>query len=132
MKKLSFEAKLLLMTLLCSVPSGIGLIVFMLKAGVSVYLTAMIGIILFIVIVWCATAISSKTSYLFLTLSNLLEAMTQGDYSLKGRKEYTDSALDNLMAQINLLPWREARRRSTRPSARSRSRRARSAHVSGP
>ena len=103
MKKLSFEAKLLFMILLCSVPSGIGLIVFMLIAGVSVYLTAMIGIILFIVIAWCAAAATHKTNYLFLTLSNLLEAMTHGDYSLKGRKESTDSALDNLVSQINLL-----------------------------
>ena len=101
--KLSFELKLLLLALLASVPSTIGLIVFMLKAGVSVYLTAMIGIILFMVIAWCIATIVGKTSFLFRTLSNLLEAMTNGDYSLRGKKQYTDSALGNLVAQINLL-----------------------------
>lgn len=111
LKKLSFETRLLVLCLLSSVPSAVALIFMMLNTGVSVYLTAIIGLLLALIIAWCVATITTKTSFLFRTLSNLLEAMTKGDYSLRGRKEYTDSALDNLVAQINTLSETLARQR---------------------
>lgn len=109
--KLPFEIKLLLLVLLSSVPSAIGLVAFMIKSGISVYLTAMVAIVLTMVIAWCTATVVGKTSYLFRTLSNLLEAMTKGDYSLRGRKEHSDSALDNLVCQINMLSETLAKQR---------------------
>ncbi|MFT4927268.1 MAG: two-component system nitrogen regulation sensor histidine kinase NtrY [Phenylobacterium sp.] len=100
---LPFERKLLLLSLISSLPCAVALIILMFNSELSVYLTIMAAIILAIVIAYCTYSISSKTDYLFRTLSNLLEAMATGDYSLKGRNELTTSALGDLVKQINTL-----------------------------
>lgn len=100
---LSFERKLLRLTFISSLPSAVALVALMLHTGISVYLTAMVAIILSLVIAFCAWTVSSKTNFLFRTLSNLLEAMTSGDYSMRGRKELAESALGDLVGQINTL-----------------------------
>ena len=101
--RLSFEHKLLLLILFASVPSWVGLVALMLSTGKSVYLSAIVALILFLIIAYCTATITNKTSFLFRTLSNLLEAMTTGDYSMRGRGELTKSALGDLVLQINTL-----------------------------
>lgn len=101
--RLSFEHRLLLLVLFASVPSSIGLVALMLSSGKSVYLTAIVAIVLFLIIAFCTATITNKTSFLFRTLSNLLEAMTTGDYSMRGRGELSQSALGDLVLQINTL-----------------------------
>ncbi len=111
-QNISFSAKLLAVTLLATLPSYLGLIYLMVTTGVSVYLTAMVGLVLLMLIAYSCSFVVRKTDFLFRTLSNLLEAMTNGDYSLRGRKTFSHSALGNLVSQINLLSETLARQKA--------------------
>lgn len=71
----------------------------------SGYLISLISLSLFCLIVFCATTIYDKITFQLRTLSNLLEGMVHGDYSLRGRQTSgsADNALTQLVNQINGL-----------------------------
>jgi len=52
---------------------------------------------------FCASTLYQKITFQFRTLSNLLEGMSHGDYSLRGRQYEADDALGQLVGQINTL-----------------------------
>lgn len=51
----------------------------------------------------CAFAARSRVVYTLQTLANLLEALREGDYSLRGRFAGSDDALGQVMLEINTL-----------------------------
>jgi two-component system nitrogen regulation sensor histidine kinase NtrY len=60
--------------------------------------------ILIIVIWWgCATAIRERVASPLRTLSNLLEAMREGDYSIRARSARGEDALGDVMQQVNAM-----------------------------
>jgi len=99
----ALERKLVILLLCAALPSAIGLIVLMIITQQSIYLTALIGLILLLSIGYCAVMIVVRSNFVFRTLSNLLESMTQGDYSLRGRTSDANSAFGELMMQMNTL-----------------------------
>ena len=98
-----FEYKLLALLLLAALPGSLGLVALMLMSDISIFLTALVALSLLLLIGWCSLTVTHKSEFLFRTLSNLLEAMSTGDYSLRGRRELSDSALGDLVVQINRL-----------------------------
>lgn len=52
---------------------------------------------------FCVSTVHRKITYQFRSLSNLLEGMVQGDYSLRGRRRSNNDALGQLVGQINSL-----------------------------
>lgn len=102
-KKLSFESRLTWLSLSASVPLLLLLIFTMIYADISVYLillTVFLGLILVII---SNALIHQKSAYQFRSLSNLLDAMTKGDYAMRIRQEEKDSALNELVTSINGL-----------------------------
>jgi len=105
-KKKSFEAQLTQLSLLASVPIFILLIWVMIYAKISVYLILLTALLGCLVLVYCHNKIHQKSSYQFRSLSNLLDAMVQGDYTLRARTTEGDKALNELVDSINSLAVR--------------------------
>ena len=99
----SFEARLSGLLLVAAVPPAIGLIGVMIYADISVYLTSLVALTLLMVIGYCTSTLYQRVNYQFRTLSNLLEGMTLGEFSLRGRRRNEAHALGELVNQINLL-----------------------------
>lgn len=102
-KKRSFESKLTWLSLSVSVPLLLLLIVTMLYANISIYLTILTGFLGSIGVFVTNSLIHQKSAFQFRSLSNLLEAMLKGDYALRLRSDKPDSALDELVISINKL-----------------------------
>jgi len=62
-------------------------------------------LILIVVGVWwyCAAAIQQRVASPLRTLASLLEAMREGDYSIRGAHETGDDALGEVMQQVNAM-----------------------------
>ena len=60
---------------------------------------------LLVVAVWlgCVAAVRERVVYPMQTLTNLLTALREGDYSLRSRRARRDDALGDVMREINLL-----------------------------
>lgn len=99
----SFEARLCGLLLLAAVPPAVLLVGVMLANDMSVYLTSLVGLTLLMSISLCAASLYRRVNYQFRTLSNLLEAMTKGEFSLRGRRRNEQQALGELVGQINML-----------------------------
>jgi nitrogen fixation/metabolism regulation signal transduction histidine kinase len=78
----------------------------MVYAEISIYLILLTVLFASISIVLCHVKIHQKSSYQFRSLSNLLDAMIRGDYSLRGRANQDDVALNELVGAINGLAIR--------------------------
>ncbi len=99
----SFEFKITKLSLSVSIPLLVLLLVTMISFDVSVYLTILTAFIGLLAIAITNTIIHQKTAYQFRSLSNLLDAMTKGDYALRMRQDKPDSALNELITSINKL-----------------------------
>lgn len=102
-KKTSFEAQLTRLSLISSLPLFCMLIPMMIYADISIFLILLTVLLASITIVYCHVKIYQKSAYQFRSLSNLLEAMVQGDYSLRARSDHNNDALNELVKTINGL-----------------------------
>lgn len=100
-----FEVQLLRYLLTATVVPSVLLIMTLWYYDASINLIALLILSLGCLIIFCASELYRKITFQFRTLSNLLEAITQGDYSLRGRQhsEDADNALGQLISQINSL-----------------------------
>lgn len=101
--KLAFEQKLAWLSLLGALPSSLVLIWLLYVHQYSGYLIALVILYLFAHIGICAWQIRFNIINQFRTLTNLLEALSNDDYSLRGRRQGTTGALNELIVQINSL-----------------------------
>lgn len=104
--KKSFEVQLTQLSLLTSLPLFFLLIVVMIYASISVYLILLTVLISTLVMAYSHSRLHQKSAYQFRSLSNLLDAMVQGDYSLRARPSDGDEALNELVDSINSLSLR--------------------------
>lgn len=58
----------------------------------SIWLILLTGFVGTLSVAYTNYRIHQKSTYQFRSLSNLLDAMTQGDYTLRGRSDENDSA----------------------------------------
>lgn len=105
-KKKSFEAQLTQLSLFASLPIFVLLIWVMIYAKISIYLILLTALLGCLVLAYCHSKIHQKSSYQFRSLTNLLDAMVQGDYSLRSRPSEGDKALNELVGSINSLAER--------------------------
>ena len=110
-RKQSFESQLTRLSLIASLPALLLLVSVEIYAEISVYLILLTILIGGMVVAYCNIKIHQKSAYQFRSLSNLLEAMIQGDYSLRARSDKNDSALNELVDAINGLAQRLSRQR---------------------
>ena len=93
------QAKLVL---LAGLPGFFLTLIVLFISGASYYLIAFFGITLGLIIGFAAISGRQKADYQIQTLSNLIEAMIDGDYSLRGRKQ-SNPAFQHLLTLINQL-----------------------------
>ena len=105
-KKGSFEAQLTQLSLSACLPFFFLLLWLMIYAEISIYLTLLTFLLGSLNILYCHNEIHQKSSYQFRSLSNLLEAMNQGDYSVRARASHGNEALNELVVSINNLSER--------------------------
>lgn len=101
--KLAFEQKLAWLSLLGALPSSLILIWLLYAHQYSGYLIALVVLYLFAHIGICAWQIRFNIVNQFRTLTNLLEALSNEDYTLRGRSQGSTGALNELITQINSL-----------------------------
>ncbi|KGJ94876.1 sensor histidine kinase [Colwellia psychrerythraea] len=90
-----------LMLLVC-VPCFITTAIALVLAQVSPYLIAFILIVLLLLCSFVMVASKQNSQYQIRTLSNLIESMIDGDYTLRGRLQ-TDQAFQELLNSVNVL-----------------------------
>lgn len=110
-KKYNFETQLTQLSLLSSVPLLLLLLYVMVHAEVSIWLISLAGLMAGILIIYTNYRIHQKLLYKFRSLSNLLDAMMQGDYSLRTRSDESYGELDKLVVSLNGLAWRLSHQR---------------------
>lgn len=100
----SFIGSRLLLACLCVAAPGIGALAVVLISGVPARLPA--WLMLAAVIVLTVIAIASMRAYLdysLRTLSNLIDALREGDYGVRGRVPSQDSSVGQLVQSFNTL-----------------------------
>ncbi|WGO98286.1 ATP-binding protein [Saccharophagus degradans] len=111
-KRKSFEAQLTLISLTVSLPL-LGLLIWvMVYANISIWLTLIAALVGSLAILVSSYRIYQKTEFQFRTLGNLLDAMIQGDYSLRARSGSNDGALSDLITALNGLAARLSQQRT--------------------
>ncbi|MGX5173583.1 sensor histidine kinase [Aliikangiella sp. IMCC44653] len=90
------------LVLIASVPCLTLALFCMRFAGASYYLISFFAIIFLLLIIYAALTGKNRANYQLQTLSNLVEAMIDGDYTLRGRKQ-SNPAFQDLLNRINLL-----------------------------
>lgn len=90
------------LVLIASVPCLILGLVSLRIAGASYYLISFFAIIFLLLIAYAAITGKGRANYQLQTLSNLVEAMIDGDYTLRGRKQ-SNPAFQDLLNLINQL-----------------------------
>lgn len=78
----------------------------MIYANISIYLVLLTILLSSITMVFCHIQIHKRSAYQFRSLSNLLDAMLQGDYTLRAYSGDDDIALKELILAINALAER--------------------------
>ena len=109
--KKSSEAQLAQLALLASLPVSLLLIWVMIYAKISVYLILLTALLAGVAIVYTYIKIQQISAFQFRSLSNLLDAMNQGDYSLRASSVDGDIARNELVNSINNLAKRLNRQR---------------------
>lgn len=110
-KRRSFEAQLTRLSLVASIPLLVLLLWVMVYAQVSIWLILLTALMGSLVIVYSYYSIQQKLVYQFRSISNLLDAMIQGDYTLRARSDQSSGALDELVIAINGLANRLSQQR---------------------
>ncbi|NOU50439.1 hypothetical protein HG263_07770 [Pseudoalteromonas sp. JBTF-M23] len=110
-----YEKQLSIIYLATALPLLLLLIITMLYSQVSVWLTALSALLGTILITWSNVRLKQKVVYQLRTQTNLIEALAQGDYTLrarigKGEQELAPlfSAINRLAQQLSAQRWQSA------------------------
>lgn len=100
---MKFERNILLRTLASGFAAVLAALVLIWTRGMSRQSEVMLTLL--VTVPWLALAIGvrSKMAYLLRTLSNMMEAMREGDYSMRLRGADRNDALSELIVEINHL-----------------------------
>lgn len=110
-KRYPFEVQLTRLCLATSVPLLLLLLWVMVYAAIDIALILLTAFIGSIAILYSYYQIRHKSDYQFRSISNILGAMSQGEYSLRARSDKKESALDELVNAINGLADRLSEQR---------------------
>ena len=103
MKAASHERQVLLLALLCGLPGTTAALVLLWRSGMAAKFQWSLTAAL--VLLWLALVFALRVRVVFplRTLSNLLSALREGDFSIRARGETTDDALGELIGEVNAL-----------------------------
>jgi nitrogen fixation/metabolism regulation signal transduction histidine kinase len=100
-ERLPFERRIYLMALLTGLPGTVGTVVLIWVYGDSLHLKVTVAV--FVALFWliCAAALRENIVFPLRTVSNLLAALREGDFSFRARGSHRDDALTEVMTQVN-------------------------------
>jgi len=98
-----FSQKIFSFVLAAGIPSYLCALVFLWNIEYSVYAKVLLATLLSLNVFGFAWLIKQQLKFQFQTLSNLVEAVRGGDYTLRGKQRSVDDPLTELTGQINLL-----------------------------
>jgi len=100
---LSYERRLTLLSLLAGFPGGLVALLLLWTGDFSLKLQ--VTLTLFVVLFWLgfSTALRNRVVYPLRTLANLLEALREGDYSLRARELGHRDAMSEVLWEVNTL-----------------------------
>jgi two-component system nitrogen regulation sensor histidine kinase NtrY len=103
MKSLSHERRILLMAVTAGLPGSLVALIFLWTGEHSPKVEWTLTVL--IVGLWCGFALAVRRRVVFplQTVSNLLAALREGDYSIRGRHPGGDDALGEVMTEVNAL-----------------------------
>jgi len=99
----NFSQKIFTLTLAAALPSYLCCLIFLWLIDYSVYAKVLLTTLLSLSVFGFAWLIKQQLQYQFQTLSNLVEAIRGGDFTLRGKKRADNDPLTELTGQINLL-----------------------------
>lgn len=102
-KRVPIDRRLSRTTLVASVVPSVLSIFFLLLTDASLYIVGIVAILLGFLTVFAVSSVWRDTQYQFRSLHNLLDAVVNGDYSLRGANSIRDGAFGELIATINAL-----------------------------
>ncbi len=100
---LSYDQRLVLLALLGGLPAVVVAMTLLLTGGYSGKVLWTLGLL--IVLTWwiLALVVRQRVVYSLQTIANLLEALREGDYSLRGRHSRADDPLGQVVLEVNTL-----------------------------
>src|SRR5882672_3554480 len=103
MKPLSHERRILLMAVTAGLPGSLVALILLWTEAHTTKLQWTLTVV--IVALWSGFALAVRRRVVFplQTVSNLLAALREGDYSIRGRQASLDDALGEVMTEVNAL-----------------------------
>lgn len=99
----SIESQLALLTLFAGAIPSLALLMCLWLFDVSLYLLAIIAILLLFLIAYCVFMVKQKAQHQFQILHNLLDYIARGDYSIRASSPRNSGAFGELVTTINTL-----------------------------
>ena len=101
--KVGHDARVFLLALAAGLPGVIATAISLNAAGVSPRLQWTMDAVVILLWLSCAVAARTRVAGPLRTLANLLEAMREGDYSIRARVENPSEPLGEVMQQVNAM-----------------------------
>jgi nitrogen fixation/metabolism regulation signal transduction histidine kinase len=102
-KELSHEKRVLLLALAAGFPGSAGAVALLFTGDFSPRFQWTFSILIVVLWLGCAFAVKNRVVFPLQTLSNLLAALREGDYSIRGRRAKSEDALGEVMIEVNAL-----------------------------
>jgi two-component system nitrogen regulation sensor histidine kinase NtrY len=100
---LTHEHKVWLLAMAAGAPAVLTLTIILVTEDYSAKVQWTLGVFIYGLWLGCAAAVREKVASPLRTLANLLEAMREGDYSIRARGARGEDALGEVMQQVNAM-----------------------------
>jgi two-component system nitrogen regulation sensor histidine kinase NtrY len=101
--RIGYEGRVVLLTLMAGLPGAVLALWLLWTAHFAVYARGMLAVLAVGWWLFFALAVREHVVFPLQTLSNLLSALREGDYSVRGRAPRADDALGEVMHDVNIL-----------------------------
>jgi len=102
-KRPGFESRLALLALVGGMPALVVAVVFLFRSNLPAGLAWLFSAVLAVVLLGCCLRIKGRLTYHLNTLSNLLEAVREEDYSMRSRRSRERGAMAEVFGEVNAL-----------------------------
>ena len=101
--KLSHSLRVLLLALASGFPALVVCVFFLMNSSTQSQLKWTLGMLLTVAWLSCGFAVRTQVASSLRTVANLLEAMREGDYSIRGRVGKAHEPMSEVMQQVNAM-----------------------------
>src|ERR1051326_1653430 len=102
-KRLKHEHRIFLIALLAGLPASAAALIFLWTGGYSEQTKWIVAVLISVFWLGCSLSVIGKVRFPLQTVSNLLAAIREGDYSIRARGGRRDDALGEVIIEVNAL-----------------------------